>query len=94
MILVALSAVGAVLFAWPFVASDAPPASVAFALALSSVIVLVLVEAATRRLDSRKLALLAAIAAIDAALRVVLSIGIAGFSPIFFLILVAGYVYG
>ena len=55
---------------------------------------LVFVEASTRRLDSRRFALLAAIAAIDAALRLVLVTGLGGFSPIFFLILAAGYVYG
>ena len=90
----ALSAVGLVLFAWPFAASTAPPPAVAVSLALAAVATLLLIETATRRLDARRFALLAAIAAIDAALRLVLVEGIGGFSPIFFLILVAGYVYG
>jgi energy-coupling factor transport system substrate-specific component len=53
-----------------------------------------LVEAGTRRLDSRALALLAAIAAIDTALRLAVIVGIGGFNPIFFLVLCAGYVFG
>src|SRR4029077_16654054 len=64
------------------------------ALSLGIVAVLMFVEASTRRLDARRFALLAAIAAIDAALRLVLVTGLGGFSPIFFLILAAGYVYG
>ena len=94
MILGAVSAIGAVLFAWPFIAVQAPPAAAAGSLALGTVAALVVVEALTRRLDARRFALLAAIAAIDAALRLVLVEGIGGFSPIFFLILVAGYVFG
>jgi len=47
-----------------------------------------------RRLDSGRLALLAALAAIDAALRLALVSGIGGFSPIFFLVLCAGYEFG
>jgi len=43
---------------------------------------------------ARRFALLAAIAGIDAALRLVLVTGAGGFSPIFFLILATGYVYG
>ena len=64
------------------------------ALSIGVVAVLVFVEASTRKLDARRFALLAAIAAIDAALRLVLVTGLGGFSPIFFLILAAGYVYG
>ncbi len=94
MSLVAVSAAGLVLFFWPFVAASSPPAGVAAALALGLVAVLAFVETATRRLDARRFALLAAIAGIDAALRLVLVIGVGGFSPIFFLILAAGYVYG
>ena len=73
---------------------DTPPAAAAVALSIGVVAVLIFVEASTRRLDARRFALLAAIAAIDAALRLVLVTGLGGFSPIFFLILAAGYVYG
>ncbi|HUZ70882.1 MAG TPA: hypothetical protein VMU65_14330 [Candidatus Saccharimonadales bacterium] len=90
----AISIAGLALFLWPFAASNAPPAAAAVALSIGVVAVLVFVEAATRKLDARRFALLAAIAAIDAALRLVLVTGLGGFSPIFFLILAAGYVYG
>src|SRR5581483_8152209 len=55
---------------------------------------LFLVEAGTRQLDARGIALLAAIAAIDTALRLAVIVGIGGFSPIYFLVLCAGYVLG
>jgi energy-coupling factor transport system substrate-specific component len=45
-------------------------------------------------LDSGRLALLAALAAIDAALRLAVVNGVAGFSPIFFLVMAAGYEFG
>jgi energy-coupling factor transport system substrate-specific component len=93
-ILGAVSAVGILLFVWPFAAAGAPPGAAAASLALAVVAAFGTVEALTRRLDTRRFALLAAIAAIDAALRLVLVEGIGGFSPIFFLILVAGYVFG
>ncbi|HEX9045013.1 MAG TPA: ECF transporter S component [Candidatus Limnocylindrales bacterium] len=89
-----LSLVGLVLFAWPFlggsIASDVP----ALAVALGSLGALLVVEVGARRLDSRGIALLAAIAALDAGLRLALVTGIGGFSPIFFLILCAGYAFG
>jgi energy-coupling factor transport system substrate-specific component len=90
----AISIAGLALFLWPFAASGTPPAAAAVALSIGVVAILVFVEASTRALDARRFALLAAIAAIDAALRLVLVTGLGGFSPIFFLILVAGYVYG
>ncbi|MFI5284943.1 MAG: hypothetical protein ACHQ4F_01350 [Candidatus Dormibacteria bacterium] len=89
-----ISVAGFALFLWPFVAADTPPAATSVALSLGIVAVLIFVEASTRRLDARRFALLAAIAAIDAALRLVIVTGLGGFSPIFFLILAAGYVYG
>ncbi len=90
----AISIAGLALFLWPFVAAGTPPAATSLILSLGVVAVLIFVEASTRRLDSRRFALLAAIAAIDAGLRLVLVTGLGGFSPIFFLILAAGYVYG
>ena len=94
MMLLAASVAGAALFVWPFVWPGVPSPAVALSLALGTLAVLAFVELSTRRLDARRFALLAAIAAIDAALRLVLVQGVGGFSPIFFLILVAGYVYG
>ncbi|HTX62130.1 MAG TPA: ECF transporter S component, partial [Acidimicrobiales bacterium] len=52
------------------------------------------VELAAGLLDTRRLALLAALSAIDAAARAVVVTGIGGFSPIFLLILCGGYVFG
>ncbi len=92
--LISASIIGAALFVWPFILSGLPDPLVAISLALGCLAALGAVEATTRRLDTRRFALLAAIAGIDAVLRLVLATGIAGFSPIFFLILVAGYVYG
>lgn len=89
-----VSLAGLILFLWPFLGSGLPANTPAWTLALASLAGLFLVEAGTRQLDSRAIALLAAIAAIDTALRLALIEGIGGFSPIFFLVLCAGYVFG
>jgi len=89
-----VSLAGLVLFAWPFFGSDLPANTPAWTLAIGCVTGLMLVEAGSRELDSRAVALLAAIAAIDAALRLAVIEGIGGFNPIFFLVLCAGYVFG
>jgi len=93
-ILLAVSAAGLALFVWPFLGLGLPADTPALAVGLGAVAALVAVEAGTRRLDSRRLALLATIAAVDAVLRMVVAVGIAGFSPIFFLVVCAGYVLG
>jgi energy-coupling factor transport system substrate-specific component len=92
--LTAVSAAGALLFLWPFFGAGLPAATPALAVAIGAALTLVIVETGTRRLDSRALALLAAIAALDAAMRLAVVSGIGGFSPIFLLILCAGYVFG
>jgi len=89
-----VSLVGVFLFLWPFLGSGLPANTPAWTLTLACVAGLFLVEAGTRQLDSRAVALLAAIAAIDTALRLAVIEGIGGFSPMFFLILCAGYVFG
>jgi len=89
-----VSLVGLALFAWPFFGSGLPADTPAWALMIACVAGLFLVEAGTRQLDSRAIALLAAIAAMDAALRLAVIVGIGGFNPIFFLVLCAGYVFG
>jgi energy-coupling factor transport system substrate-specific component len=66
----------------------------ALSVTLAAVISLALMELGARRLDSGRLALLAALAAIDAALRLAMVNGVAGFSPIFLLVLAAGYEFG
>ena len=90
----AVSLVGLVLFCWPFFGSGLPDNTPAWALMLACVAGVLLVETGTRQMDSRAIALLAALAAIDAALRLALIVGIGGFNPIFFLVLCAGYVFG
>jgi energy-coupling factor transport system substrate-specific component len=89
-----VSLAGLALFCWPFAGSGLPANTPAWALAIGSVAALLLVEAGTRELDSRAVALLAAIAAIDTALRLAVIEGIGGFNPIYFLVLCAGYVFG
>ncbi len=89
-----VSLAGLILFLWPFLGSGLPANTPAWTLALACVVALFLVEAGTRQLDSRAVALLAAIAAIDTALRLAVIEGIGGFSPIYFLVLCAGYVFG
>ncbi len=59
----------------------------------SGVIVLALGLQA-HRLSARLLAVLAALVAVDAVLRVAVVIGLAGFSPIFFLMIAGGFVMG
>jgi energy-coupling factor transport system substrate-specific component len=89
-----VSLAGIALFAWPFIGSGLPASTPAWALAIGCVAALLLVESGTRELDSRAVALLAAIAAIDTALRLAVIGGIGGFNPIFFLVLCAGYIFG
>lgn len=94
MSIAALSLGGLLLFIWPFLGLGLPPEVPALAITLGIVASIGLMEAGARRLDSGKLALLAALAAIDAALRLAVVNGIGGFSPIFFLVLAAGYEFG
>lgn len=89
-----VSLIGFALFAWPFAGRPLPPSTPAWALMLACVAGLLVVEAGTRQLDSSSFALLAALAAIDAALRLAVIIGIGGFNPIYFLVLCAGFVFG
>ncbi len=89
-----VSIAGLALFLWPFLGFGVTPEAPALAVTLAAVASLTLMEVGARRLDSGRLALLAALAAIDAALRLALVNGIGGFSPIFFLVLAAGYEFG
>lgn len=94
MILLLVSVIGAALFLWPFLGATLPSATPALLVALGSLACLAGFEVGTRRLDSRALALLAALCAADAALRAALVTGIGGFSPIFLLVLCGGYALG
>ncbi len=88
------SVVGAAVFLWPFFSSGPPGAATAAAFGIGTAAGLAALELAAGRLDARRLALLAALSAIDAAARAVVVTGIGGFSPIFLLILCGGYVFG
>jgi energy-coupling factor transport system substrate-specific component len=90
----ALSLAGIAIFVWPFLGLGLPPETPAAALAVGVALALLLIGLGTHELDNRRLALLAMIAALDAALRLSLVTGIAGFTPIFFLVICAGYVFG
>lgn len=92
--LLATSLVGAAIFLWPFLGGGQPGAATAAAFGIGTAAAFASVEISAGRLDTRQLALLAALAAIDAAARAVVVTGIGGFSPIFLLILCAGYVFG
>jgi energy-coupling factor transport system substrate-specific component len=97
--LVVASALGLVAFVWPLLTSaDAPLATVGdptllFALLLPLVLAVVLAELGDGGMDARTVAMLGVLAAAGAALRP-LGTGVAGFEPIFFLLVLAGRAYG
>jgi energy-coupling factor transport system substrate-specific component len=94
MILLLISALGVALFLWPFSGLGLPAATPALAIGLGAALGLLALEVGTRRMDSRQLALLAALSAVDAGLRAALVTGIGGFSPVFLLVLCGGYALG
>lgn len=94
MILLLISVLGLGLFVWPFLGLGLPSATAALALGLGAAAGLLGLELGTRRMNSRELALLAALSAADAGLRAALVTGIGGFSPIFLLVLCGGYALG
>lgn len=94
MTLVVVTIAGAALFLWPLWGGALPPSTPALAVVLAGVVALGAVEIGARRLDARRLALLTAVAALDAILRATVPTGIAGWSPVFLLVLCAAYVYG
>jgi energy-coupling factor transport system substrate-specific component len=87
-----LAALG--LFIWPFFGASVPSALIAFLVVSATVVALAMTEHHARALDRRALALLAGIAAVDTILRAAVVTGIGGFTPIFLLILCAGYSFG
>ena len=95
-VLLALTAAGLVLFLAPlFLGSRFPQPVLLFSVLVAvSAVVAVAVALQTHRLSTRLLAILAALVAIDATLRLVIVIGLLGFSPIFFLVIAGGFVMG
>jgi energy-coupling factor transport system substrate-specific component len=95
-LLVGLTAAGLALFIGPLLIGSGFPQPVVLFSALVAVSALVVLGVAlqTHRLSTRLLAVLAALVAIDATLRLVIVIGLLGFSPIFLLIIAGGFVMG
>ena len=94
--LLVVSIAGVAVFVLPLrlgTSSAQTPVLFAGLLTVSAIVVLG-IALETRRLSARLIAILAALVAVDATLRLVLVIGLLGFSPIFFLIIAAGFVMG
>lgn len=100
LVLALASAAGAVMFLWPLLAAP-PPAGVAhttdaplvFVLILPVLIAVVLAEMSAGGIDSRALAMLGVLSGLGAALRP-LGAGVAGIEMVFFLLVLAGRVFG
>lgn len=94
--LVTITAIGLVIFLAPIFVGRTLPENAALFTALIACTALIVVAVAlqTHRLSTRLLVVLAALVAIDATLRLVIVIGLLGFSPIFFLMIVGGLVMG
>lgn len=97
--LVIASVAGLAMFAWPLVI-DPPPgfshardAPYVFALVLPALVAIVLTEMTSRGMDTKALAMLGVLSAIGAALRP-LGAGTGGIELVFFLLILAGRVYG
>ena len=91
---------GGVMFCWPLVASATPTplqhaadAPFLFMLVMPVLVVVVLAELSDNGMDSKALAMLGVLSAINAALRP-LGAGTAGIETVFFLLVLAGRVYG
>jgi energy-coupling factor transport system substrate-specific component len=91
--------VGLAAFAWPLLAGASSPlvglrdTPLLFALLLPLVLAVVLVELSDGGLDAKAVAMLGVLTAVGAALRP-LGTGIAGFEPVFFLLVLAGRAHG
>jgi len=99
-VLVLASLAGLAMFCWPLLVEVGPEASghvtdapLAFVLLLPVVLAVVLAEMADEGIDSRALAMLGVLAAIDAALRP-LGAGVGGIELMFFLLVLGGRVFG
>lgn len=97
--LLLVSAVGVIAFGWPLLAqpgsglAHATDAPLLFALLLPLLLAVVLAQLAEGGIDAKTVAMLGVLAAVGAALRP-LGTGVAGFEPVFFLLVLAGRAYG
>ncbi|HWG73430.1 MAG TPA: ECF transporter S component [Acidimicrobiales bacterium] len=100
-LLAVASALGVASFIWPLVISGQSPSAMAhagdapweFAVLLPLLFAIVLSEIADGAIDAKAIAMLGVLAACGSALRVV-GPGVAGFEPVFFLLVPAGRVLG
>lgn len=97
-LLAVASVLGLAMFSWPLVASVLPRAGGQSApwlvlVLLPVLLVLVLAQLGSDGLDARTLAMLGVLCAVNAALRLV-SAGTGGIELVFFLLVLAGYVFG
>lgn len=94
--LAAIAIMGLAVFVAPLLIGSAfsMPAALFTGLIACAALSIVAVGLQTHRLSTRLLAVLAALIAIDATVRLVVVIGLLGFSPIFFLMIAGGYVMG
>ncbi|TMF56171.1 MAG: ECF transporter S component, partial [Chloroflexi bacterium] len=95
-VLIVVSGAGLGLFVAPLVLGARFPQAVALfsGLVAASALVVLGVALQTHQLSTRLLAILAGLVAVDATLRLVIVVGLLGFSPIFFLIIAGGFVMG
>src|SRR3989441_9467133 len=95
-VLIVVAGAGLCLFVAPLVLGARFPQAVALFSGLVAVSALVVLGLAlqTHQLSTRLLAILAGLVAVDATLRLVIVVGVLGFSPIFFLIIAGGFVMG
>ncbi len=100
LVLLLATIAGAVMFCWPlFVRAGADPvghtsdAPFVFVLVLPFVVAIVLASFAEGGMDSKTLAMLGVLSAVNAALRP-LGAGVAGIETVFFLLVLAGRVFG
>jgi len=97
--LLLVTAIGIIAFGWPLLAqpdsglAHATDAPLLFALLLPLLLALVLAQLAEGGMDAKTVAMLGVLAAVGAALRP-LGTGVAGFEPVFFLLVLAGRAYG
>ena len=96
--LLVITVAGALAFVYPLAAGRAHDHTQADALLLAFIcaasVILLGLALQTHHLSARLLAVLAALVAVDAVLRIPAVIGVAGFSPVFFLMLVGGFEMG
>ncbi len=95
-VLIVISGAGLALFIAPLLAGSrfSQPIALFSALVAVSTLVVLAVALQTHQLSTRLLAILAGLVAVDATLRLVIVVGLLGFSPIFFLIIAGGFVMG